>query len=263
MHGELGQWDRAAADYTTIIELGAADYNVLVQRGSVYSVMRQWDRAIADYTRAIDLGVRYVWDWRGSAHAELGRWDEAAADFARAIEVGDAPGEAWYHRALVLLKQGDRQGYRTLCTDMLKRFDRLRNPRAFANMVGALLLAPGAIADPKRLPDLTEQALTNDLPDFDAGLMQGAALYRANQVDTAVERLKEAVTVKREAPAAWFFLAMAQHRLGKAGEARQAFDRAVQATDRAAAGKPPLSWDERLILELLRREAEALLGMAP
>ena len=58
-------------------------------------------------------------------------------------------------------------------------------------------------------------------------------------------------------------LAMAHHRLNHAAEARKAFDKAVHLMDRPA--KSPdgkaldMPWNDRLVLQLLRREAESLI----
>jgi hypothetical protein len=73
----------------------------------------------------------------------------------------------------------------------------------------------------------------------------------------------------------WFFLAMTHHRLGHADESRRWLDRATQATDETL--KPPPEtpeksigptgiirppWNRKLMLRLLRGEAEALIGRA-
>ena len=70
----------------------------------------------------------------------------------------------------------------------------------------------------------------------------------------------------------WFFLAMAQHRLGHAEEAHRWLDKALQGTQQAlkspaeppgksanADGVIPPNWDRRLTLGLLRREAGQLI----
>ena len=68
----------------------------------------------------------------------------------------------------------------------------------------------------------------------------------------------------------WLFLALAHHRLGHAGEARRWLEKAVAWIERATQGQlkdartpTPLRWNDRVALEALRREAEAVLGPAP
>ena len=70
----------------------------------------------------------------------------------------------------------------------------------------------------------------------------------------------------------WFFLAMTHHRLGRTDEARHWLEKGIQATEEAMqppAGSPeksrnttatiPLSWNRKLTLQLLRREAEQMI----
>jgi hypothetical protein len=66
---------------------------------------------------------------------------------------------------------------------------------------------------------------------------------------------------------------MAHHRLGHADEARQWSDKATRRIDEmltgdgkasaAGAAGPPMPWNRKLTLRLLRDEAEALLASGP
>jgi tetratricopeptide (TPR) repeat protein len=103
----------------------------------------------------------------------------------------------------------------------------------------------------------------------------GALLFRAGQHEEALKKLQESIKLHSSdgsAPTSnfllhssggnaltWLFLAMTQHRLGHADEARQALDRAM-----AAAAKSPSSfWHMRLQWQLLHREAESLILAPP
>ena len=91
------------------------------------------------------------------------------------------------------------------------------------------------------------------------------ALARLSEVEALVQEPSEA---SNSSPAyTWFFLAMTQHRLGHAEEAKQWLDKAVAWTDKIFAeadqGTADLSWNRRLTLKLLRDEATALLGVTP
>ncbi len=63
----------------------------------------------------------------------------------------------------------------------------------------------------------------------------------------------------------WLVLAMAQHRLGQATEARTSLEQALQLARQASPDQPPgVEWPDMspadlLEIELLRREAEALI----
>ena len=63
----------------------------------------------------------------------------------------------------------------------------------------------------------------------------------------------------------WLFQAMTQHRLGHAEEARGWLKKAVKDLDQPPSERPQDgaggAWNRRLTLQLLRREAEELLGI--
>ena len=74
-------------------------------------------------------------------------------------------------------------------------------------------------------------------------------------------RLEESVAAKQGGRAIRdrLFLAMAQHRLGRAAEAERTFDEATRRTSSQGADDRPISWPDRVEYEVLRREAEALI----
>src|SRR5262249_17910988 len=94
----------------------------------------------------------------------------------------------------------------------------------------------------------------------------GAALYRAGRYEEAVRKLDEAVQAygQEGQPVDWLFLAMAHHRQGRCARARgklgEVPPRAGQNTtpDRSRDATSVLQWTRRVELELIRREAEAL-----
>ena len=66
-------------------------------------------------------------------------------------------------------------------------------------------------------------------------------------------------------PADWLFLAMSNHRLGHADQARRWLDKATTAIDQAIdnhdRGAELMELESRLTLTLLRAEAKAVLGL--
>ena len=48
-YSELGQWDKAIADYSRALEIDPDYATVYFSRGFAYRNINQWDRAIADY----------------------------------------------------------------------------------------------------------------------------------------------------------------------------------------------------------------------
>jgi Tfp pilus assembly protein PilF len=102
----------------------------------------------------------------------------------------------------------------------------------------------------------------------DAVKTLGAVLFRAGRFEEAADRLEAALRIPRVDPAhatyARFLLAMTRVRQGDVAAARAPFAEAARWTDaatatpeaRAAAG---LTWNRAATLDLLRREAAALL----
>jgi WD40 repeat protein/serine/threonine protein kinase/tetratricopeptide (TPR) repeat protein len=113
---------------------------------------------------------------------------------------------------------------------------------------------------------------TVELPrDYPAARACGALLYRAGDCEGAVNQLTAAAGLRREpSPSVWLFLAMAHHQLHHHDEARKWLNMAVGWIDQATRGKGAtaagqdllvwdrLPWNERVALQILRREAEKL-----
>jgi WD40 repeat protein/tetratricopeptide (TPR) repeat protein len=231
--------------------------------------------------------------------AALHQANEAATrgDWPRAINQYTLAG-AWQPRdpwglhrlAWARLAAGDEEGYRLACRRLHSRFHDLEGNRRLLTL--SALLAQGPAPLPTFLP-LAEEAIRQDaarrahaiasaaclLPavDLDAGDLAalaaravevdptsaafratwGAALYRAGRYPEAVKELEEALRLDGPdgSNESKLFLAMAYQRLGQAERAREEFGKAKPAE------KP--SWEERLIYERLRREAEDLLKTGP
>jgi WD40 repeat protein len=170
--------------------------------------------------------------------AGLGRWNEAAKDYVRAGEVGNLSATDEHRRALLALRMGDAELYRTICRDLMGRF----GPSA---ALRTCVLGPGAVNDyGPLLPHRGEFPHADRL----------ALLYRSGDLAGAGSEA-DAVTVEKALPArAWLYVALTRHKQGKTEEARKA---------RTEAGKAPVllfGWDDRLEVELLKEEVETQLG---
>jgi serine/threonine protein kinase/WD40 repeat protein len=267
------QWQQALEDFNMTLALNPDHAGALYQRGLIHAGSGRFAEAVEDYSRtlAIQSGPVEAYAHRGHALAELGQWEKAAADFEKGMEQKETPAFVCYQHALLRLHLGDTAGYRQACSRMLDRFGDTREG-AIADIVAwTCVLAADAVPDASRPLRLAERAGASD-PGTNASLRTlGAALYRACRFAEAVKRLDEATAVYKRGgdwrqPIAytWLFLAMAHHRLGHALEARRWLDQAVQEIDRPTsqnaknAARNP--WNRRLTLQLLRREAEALVN---
>jgi tetratricopeptide (TPR) repeat protein len=121
---------------------------------------------------------------------------------------------------------------------------------------------------------LADMAVKDNPRSISRSTVRGAILYRAGQFEEAVEQLTKASNLIEDSqdgphtpPAyAWYFLAMAHHAAGNSDEAASWLRKAAQWTDQVLENRakddnaPP--WNRRLTLQLLCREAEALIGSA-
>jgi hypothetical protein len=93
--------------------------------------------------------------------------------------------------------------------------------------------------------------------------MLGAILYRAGRSHESIRQLTRSVEVHRAGgtPYQALFLAMAQHQLGHAHEARHWLwvGRSVDPIAMRDPGDRDTSWISRLELNILRREASAMI----
>jgi tetratricopeptide (TPR) repeat protein len=220
---------------------------------------------------------------RGRAHAEQGAWDKARADFGRATALAPGNIEGWRLLALADLGAGRTGAYRETCGRLL---DFLRptpevplaaylldpapgsacgRARALKSWQDGLprrqqeqrlairpaVVRPDAVTDPARLLAFSTQA---------DPVTRGASLCRAGHYDEAAKLLGPV-----QEAAGLLYLALAEHGRGRPAAAREALQRAVWWLEVPGRDDPErsnyarLPWDERLEVDLLRREAEALL----
>jgi lipoprotein NlpI len=83
------QFERAAADYSAVLELYPANTYAYYGRAYSYVHSDDFDRAFADYDRVIQLNPRssHAYYCRGVAHQKKREYDQAISDFTRAIEL--------------------------------------------------------------------------------------------------------------------------------------------------------------------------------
>jgi tetratricopeptide (TPR) repeat protein len=111
-HHEIGNLDRAIADYDEAVGLDPGLALAYFRRGNVHRERRELDRAIADLDQAIRLepGLLLAYQNRGLAHQDKGELDRALADFDAAIRLDPKLAAAYHHRAGVRQQRGDHAG---------------------------------------------------------------------------------------------------------------------------------------------------------
>ena len=104
------EYDKAIADFTTLIKLEPNDYSNYYGRGRAYSGKRDYDKAIADYTQSIRLNSNYAdaYFHRGIAYSNKGDTKREIADYEAALKIN--PNHADAKRNLADAKEDLAQG---------------------------------------------------------------------------------------------------------------------------------------------------------
>ncbi len=164
----------------------------------------------------------------------------------------------------------DREKYRQVCEDLVKRFGKSNQVDHTHWLVWTCALAPDAVTDWQPVLELAEQAVATTPKGYRYLNALGAALYRAGRLEEAAQRLREAnAAYKPEDEKSGtityngFFLALVHHRLGKTSEAQPWLEKARHKMELILQDKDAASlvWNRKLTLQLLCREAEEVLGI--
>jgi WD40 repeat protein/serine/threonine protein kinase/tetratricopeptide (TPR) repeat protein len=262
------RFPEATEAYTKTIELYPGSARAWRNRGTAYACVGQWEKARCDFSRAIELEPNFppAWTSRAAAYAASSQWNRAATEYSKLLERNPDDMRLQYAYALTCLGAADPARYRRACTTMLERFGGTYNPEVAYWLAWSAVVGPDGVKDWDRLIKLAEAAARHDPGSYTTAL--GAALYRAHRLPEAVQRLNEdsadlAKQGTQPLPSSsaytWFFLAMSHQQLDRCEDARQWLDKASEQMDRETTD-PNVAWDRRLTLQLLRREAETLLG---
>jgi tetratricopeptide (TPR) repeat protein len=126
--GELylhfGEWSKAAASYTKVIELKPDEWDAWHKRGWSYSHLQQWDKAMADFSQAIKLQPKRWESWteRGHVHLNLREWDKSIEDYTKAIELAPNVHANWFHRGLAYFELAEWDKVVDNSSELLKRY---------------------------------------------------------------------------------------------------------------------------------------------
>jgi serine/threonine protein kinase/tetratricopeptide (TPR) repeat protein len=237
----------------------------------------QWKEALVHLDALIRTDADFWPDryLRGVTHSQLGQWKQAAADFARILDVHPRLGAyLWFEYACLLCQLEETAGYRQLCARMRKQFGQSDDVSEMGFMAHACVLAPQALPDPQEVVRLAKERLRMTPPPSEehpwSVHVLGLAYYRAGDYDKAVESFSKGLDLaplRGHHVMNWLGLALAEHKRGRAREARQWLERATTWMETMTRGLPdergqvmPAGWTGRhwLQVQLLRREAEQI-----
>jgi serine/threonine protein kinase/WD40 repeat protein len=206
-----------------------------------------------------------------TSKADQGLWAEALAHADEALRLGHDDPHTRYQRSLVCLGAGDAAGYRATCRAMVERYKPCNDPAVIKWVGWSAALVPGALDDYTDLIaklGLAARRISGwHGPAYRFWL--GAVLARAGRYQEAVAELEQ-VNQHLKAEGAFvdfspiyleFLLAVCHAHLGNEGAARQWYETGcADARKLLDQGPQATSWNRRLTIELLRKEAESLVN---
>lgn len=110
---ELWNYERAAADFVSYLEIKPDDVQVVHWRGLSYEQLGQFDLAVADYTRALELNPNFSSSYyinRGVTYGKMGDLHRSLADLQEGIRLDPHNPKGYYNRGMTcyLLKNFDQ-----------------------------------------------------------------------------------------------------------------------------------------------------------
>jgi WD40 repeat protein/serine/threonine protein kinase len=270
LYEEARRRPQGLARLTEELTRDAGNGELLGARGWLYYKDRQWEPAISDLTAAIERGADdggSLVFCRGYAHAELGQWAAACDDLGAAVEKQADIVSRHYYRAMALLAVND-----------LDRFKEVVGPAGMARLARAVQDSESAFyaawtaaltpyGDQTQALQLIERALRDESRRQVYLNAYGLILYRLGRYKEAVEKIQASMTGENSKGNIWdwLILALAYQKQNQSDEARHWFAQAetwmAQPRDKwlKVGNTMPLEWSDRVEVELLHREAAALL----
>jgi serine/threonine-protein kinase len=201
--------------------------------------------------------------------AAADRWGEVAASLGRVVDGSPEGQYEWFRWAIARAATGDAAAYRLACRRLLDRFGAMCHPVLAERTAKACLILPldgpelsGAVAVAERAVRSGEGHWVLRFARFARAL----AAYRSGDHAAA---LRWADLVLAEHNNHWvpdaathLVRALALARLNRVAEAREALAGAVALDAATRPGPDSGNWHDRVYVDRLRAEAEALIGDA-
>ncbi len=205
------------------------------------------------------------WMYAGHLHAQLGQWEHAEASFERMGEM--APKRSHYSLgriAWVRLARKDIQGFSQTCTELVGLAQSCDDPECWEYAAWTSSIIPDSGVPSLECQALATRALQTEPMNVVYLTTSGAVLYRAGKLEEARHQLSSAIIqAKHTFTYAHFYLAMAEHRLGRTVEGRECLDLAIKyMKNRKLYGESHVitEWHESIAMQLLKQEAEKVLA---
>jgi tetratricopeptide (TPR) repeat protein len=215
---ELGDYEKAIADYTEAIKLRPDTYpQPYYNRGRIYMLLKEYDKALPDLEKSIELDqyddINFAYRANGNIgiiYRELGDYEKSLAALDQSIAAaGSSAADAFFLRGETYLQM---ENYEAAITDYKAAID--------------------------RFPQYTS-----------AYQSMGYAYYKTGQLDRANETLNQAVSISVNDPLTYFYLAL----VALANNDPQTAKTQISTTAKLLANLPPVeqnSLRDRMTTEL-------------
>jgi tetratricopeptide (TPR) repeat protein/predicted Ser/Thr protein kinase len=250
------------------------DPRLPVLRARAFAALGRHDEAEAEYRSALAASPRddrvRMERHRNQAYRCLHVKDFAGAanEFAEATKLDSGDTALWLAQSEALLEAGDLDAYRLACGKMVERFAGTHDPWVADKVVWCCVNRQDSLPDMTQLAPLAAMATASY---SGATRLEGALWVRCGQYAKAVSAFQDAANYHPPNPWDWSFRAIAHHRLGQTGEARQCLEQAALWIERARQRKMPdvevtkpcwsnLSWYEHAAALRLFDEARLLIA---
>lgn len=260
------QWFATQFHLSRLINAKSADAKVFFRRAVSFEYLGKHAEAQDDFQTALTMGLPL--SYQVEFLVELGQLEQASDKLRQALQDRNAGVSSFSHEALLRLQLNDMKGYRHVCEELIGRLGKTADTGTFNSIGWACALGPDALDNLDEPVRIAQQAVKSRANRFSLNTL-GAILFRAGRFSEAEDQLHKAIRLEGKAgtPWDWAFLAMTCHKLGKADQARTWLDKTkvyVEAMNKRDSDDPvsrePLSWSQRLELNVLYREAARLIG---
>jgi tetratricopeptide (TPR) repeat protein len=272
-HFHLGNYSQSLADIAKAVELKHEDTSNLTWIPTTLVAacpdesFRNGMLELSAKTIELTNGSTGTYAARGSLHAAIGNYDEARLDFQKAITPDNDSYYAHYQHALLCLWTNDKLAYRQASSDFLEQFSESDEASQTHFVAWTCALAPSAVSDYATVLALAQVAVESDPHNqqYLGGL--GAVQMRAGEYEQALASLDQAAGSDESSNTSSayiaYFRAMTLNHLDRKDDARQSLARANQLADKELSdAASPTAWNRKLTLQLLRKEADSLIGNA-
>lgn len=229
------------------------------------NVMRTLSPLLNELNTSNAAAIYYsLGDWHGR-HAQ---WKEAATNFFKSIAGQPANFEAYDKLAPVLVQNGDIPAFEQLRRQILSRFGETTNADIAERIVNDCLILPWSGAELEHVGKIADRALNAGSNHWAWNHIQFAkalAAYRQGDFKGAANALESPLHDQGKDPArdvkAYMVLAMAHHRQGYAGYARDALTTGLGLAARLPSSENDLTnwkaWNDWIAAQAFIREARA------